>query len=251
MWRAGLRRRGDLLVGRVRPSCSSRASLRRSRGPRADRRSAAPRPTRVGPIVFLDRGRAARARAGRATSSGSTRIAPHALVALGQGAELDAAVARCLELLAADPELQVAALRVEPLARSSRVPDGVVHLRGDLPDEPLLPRLRPRRLRRRLQRLPRADRPPASRRSSSRCRARSTTRPRGRAGRRRAGWGGGSTAPEDAALERAAGRAARCRCRAQAVRRASRPCHLLGRAAGAAAWSSRACRGEGQALLGR
>ena len=79
---------------------------------------------------------------------------------------------------------------VEHRRAASRFPPGSSALDGHLPDEPLLPRLRPRGRRRRLQRLPRADRLRASRRCSCRWRATPTTRPRARAGRtaRAPGW---------------------------------------------------------------
>jgi UDP:flavonoid glycosyltransferase YjiC (YdhE family) len=86
---------------------------------------------RVGPIVFLDRGELL-SREEATAELGLDPERPHALVALGQGPELDRTVARCLELLAAHPEVQVAALE-SSLSPELRVPGEVVHLRGTYP----------------------------------------------------------------------------------------------------------------------
>ena len=86
---------------------------------------------RVAPIVFLDPGELL-SREEACAELGLDPERPHALVALGQGPELDRAVARCLELLAEHPELQVAALE-SSLSPELRVPDGVVLLRGTYP----------------------------------------------------------------------------------------------------------------------
>jgi UDP:flavonoid glycosyltransferase YjiC (YdhE family) len=86
---------------------------------------------RVGPIVFLDRDELL-SREEATAELGLDPERPHALVALGQGPELDRAVARCLELLAAHPEIQVAALE-SSLSPELRVPGEVVHLRGTYP----------------------------------------------------------------------------------------------------------------------
>ena len=86
---------------------------------------------RVGPIVFLDRDELL-SREEATAELGLDPDRPHALVALGQGPELDRAVARALELLAAHPEIQVAALE-SSLSPELRVPGDVVHLRGTYP----------------------------------------------------------------------------------------------------------------------
>jgi len=86
---------------------------------------------RVRPIVFLDRAELLpRERA--AAELGLDPARRTALVTLGQGGEVDRAVARSLEALAAVPELQVAALR-SGLAPSLHVPDGVVRLEATFP----------------------------------------------------------------------------------------------------------------------
>jgi UDP:flavonoid glycosyltransferase YjiC (YdhE family) len=86
---------------------------------------------RIAPIVFLDRSELL-SRETACAELGLDLDRRHALVALGQGAELDAAVARSLERLAADPEVQVAALE-SSLSPGLRIPEGVVHLRGTYP----------------------------------------------------------------------------------------------------------------------
>ena len=86
---------------------------------------------RVAPIVFLDREETL-AREEACTELGLDPERPHALVALGQGPELDGAVARSLETLARRPEVQVAALE-SSLSPELRVPGEVVHLRGTYP----------------------------------------------------------------------------------------------------------------------
>ena len=86
---------------------------------------------RVAPIVFLDPGELL-SREEACAELGLDPDRPHALVALGQGPELDRAVARCLELLAEHPELQVAALE-SSLSPELRVPGEVVLLRGTYP----------------------------------------------------------------------------------------------------------------------
>ena len=86
---------------------------------------------RVAPIVFLDPGELL-SREEACAELGLDPERPHALVALGQGPELDRAVARCLEFLAEHPELQVAALE-SSLSPELRVPGEVVLLRGTYP----------------------------------------------------------------------------------------------------------------------
>ena len=71
------------------------------RGLTVERRAEA---ERVGPIVFLDPPELL-PRAEACAELGLDPDRPHALVALGQGPELDAAVARSLERLASDPEV--------------------------------------------------------------------------------------------------------------------------------------------------
>jgi UDP:flavonoid glycosyltransferase YjiC (YdhE family) len=98
------------------------------RGLTAARRAEA---KRVGPIVYLDREELLpREEAERELGLDPGR--PHALVALGQGAELDRAVERALARLARERELQVAALE-SSLAPGLSVPEGVVHLRATYP----------------------------------------------------------------------------------------------------------------------
>ena len=87
---------------------------------------------RVGPIVLLDRDRAARPRAAPRPSSGSSRGRTNVLVALGQGAEVGEATARCLRRLAGRDDVQVAALS-SALAALDAVPEGVVELRATYP----------------------------------------------------------------------------------------------------------------------
>ena len=98
------------------------------RGLTVERRAEA---ERIGPIVFLDSSELL-SREEAAAELGLDPDRPHALVALGQGPELDAAVARSLERLAASPEVQVAALE-SSLSPELQVPDDVVHLRGTYP----------------------------------------------------------------------------------------------------------------------
>jgi UDP:flavonoid glycosyltransferase YjiC (YdhE family) len=86
---------------------------------------------RVGPIVFLDPSELL-SREEATAELGLDPDRPHALVALGQGPELDGAVARSLERLAAAPDVQVAALE-SSLSPELHVPEEVVHLRGTYP----------------------------------------------------------------------------------------------------------------------
>jgi UDP:flavonoid glycosyltransferase YjiC (YdhE family) len=86
---------------------------------------------RIAPIVFLDRPELL-TREEACAELGLDPDRPHALVALGQGPEVDAAVAGSLERLAADPEVQVAALE-SSLSPELHVPEEVVHLRGTYP----------------------------------------------------------------------------------------------------------------------
>ncbi|MGI8460466.1 MAG: glycosyltransferase, partial [Solirubrobacterales bacterium] len=86
---------------------------------------------RVGPIVFLgDRELLGREQA--VIDLGLDPARQHALLALGQGAEVDAAVERCLALLSSHPEIQVAALE-SSLSPKLSVPSDVVPLRGTYP----------------------------------------------------------------------------------------------------------------------
>lgn len=86
---------------------------------------------RVAPIVFCDEAELL-SREEACRQLGLDPAGPNALIALGQGPELDAAVERCLGLLARAPDLRVAALE-SSLSPSLRVPDEVVHLRGTYP----------------------------------------------------------------------------------------------------------------------
>lgn len=86
---------------------------------------------RAGPIVYLDRDELLpREEAEREIGLDPGR--PHALVALGQGPELDRAVERSLARLSREAGLQVAALE-SSLAPGLSVPEGVVHLRATYP----------------------------------------------------------------------------------------------------------------------
>jgi UDP:flavonoid glycosyltransferase YjiC (YdhE family) len=98
------------------------------RGLTASRRAEA---ERVGPIVYLDRDELLP----REQAEAELGLDPgraHALVALGQGPDLDPAVERSLARLARDDELQVAALE-SSLAPGLSVPEEVVHLRATYP----------------------------------------------------------------------------------------------------------------------
>jgi len=86
---------------------------------------------RVDPIVYLDPGELLDRRAA-AAELGLDPDRRTALVALGQGGEVDAAVARSLAALAEDPDLQVAALR-STIASGLEVPPGVVLLDATFP----------------------------------------------------------------------------------------------------------------------
>lgn len=85
----------------------------------------------VSPIVFLDDDELL-PRDEACDELGLDPDRAHALVALGQGAELEVAAERSLRLLALDPELEVAALE-SSLSPGLRIPDGVIHLRGTYP----------------------------------------------------------------------------------------------------------------------
>lgn len=98
------------------------------RGLTVERRAEA---ERIDPIVFLDPTELL-PREEASAELGLDPERPHALVALGQGPELDAAVARTLERLAPAPEVQVAALE-SSLSPELRVPEHVVRLRGTYP----------------------------------------------------------------------------------------------------------------------
>ena len=129
------------------------------RGPTARRRR---KVHEVAPIVFCDDEELLpRAEAERelGLEPGMTTV----LVQLGQGAEVARAQDRCLRALAGREGVQVAAMSsaIAGLVRRSR---GDRASARDLSDQPLLRGLRRRRLRRRLQRLPRADPLPGSER---------------------------------------------------------------------------------------
>ena len=98
------------------------------RGPTVGLRSTA---VRVEPIVYLDGGELLD-RAAAAAELGLDPERRTALVTLGQGGEVDAAVARSLRALARRPDLQVAALQ-SSIAPGLAVPGNVVHLRSTFP----------------------------------------------------------------------------------------------------------------------
>lgn len=129
MWRAGssvapLRRQGAFDVVLEPGELAAEAD----RGPTTGLRSEA---IRVDPIVYLDRDELLdRERA--AAELGLDPGRRTALVTLGQGGAVDAAVARTLAALARREEIQVAALE-SSLAPGLEVPDGVVHLRSTFP----------------------------------------------------------------------------------------------------------------------
>jgi len=98
------------------------------RGPTVPRRGEA---KRIRPIVFLDPGELL----GREQAAAELGLDPSrrtALVNLGQGGELDRAVARTIAALAAVPGLQVAALQ-SSLAPDVDLPPGVVRLSATFP----------------------------------------------------------------------------------------------------------------------
>lgn len=98
------------------------------RGPTVAQRRLA---THVDPIVFLDRAELLdreRAAAALGLDPGRRTV----LVNLGQGGEVDRAVERTLAMLAAHPEIQVAALQ-SSIGSELRVPGGVVRLRATFP----------------------------------------------------------------------------------------------------------------------
>ncbi len=101
---------------------------RADRGPTVAERPAA---RRVDPIVYLDPGELLDRRAA-AYELGLDPGRRTALVSLGQGGELDRAVARTLTALAAHDDVQVAALE-SSIAPGIEVPPGVVHLRATFP----------------------------------------------------------------------------------------------------------------------
>jgi UDP:flavonoid glycosyltransferase YjiC (YdhE family) len=128
MWRqssgrAPLRRAGafDLVLE------PGELAAKADRGPTVAER---PRAVRVDPIVFLDPGELLDRRAA-AAELGLDPDRRTALVSLGQGGELDRAVARTLAALA-DHDVQVAALQ-SSIAPGLEVPPGVVHLRSTFP----------------------------------------------------------------------------------------------------------------------
>jgi UDP-N-acetylglucosamine:LPS N-acetylglucosamine transferase len=86
---------------------------------------------RLDPITYCDPSELL----GRTEAERALGLAPghlNALVALGQGRELDAAVRRCLDELAARPEVQVAALE-SGISSRLEVPEGVILLRDIYP----------------------------------------------------------------------------------------------------------------------
>jgi len=89
------------------------------------------RAVRVDPIVYLDRDELLDRRAA-AAELGLDPDRRTVLVALGQGNEVDRAVARSLRALAAEPDLQLVALR-SSIASGLEVPDGVVRLEATFP----------------------------------------------------------------------------------------------------------------------
>jgi UDP:flavonoid glycosyltransferase YjiC (YdhE family) len=94
----------------------------------AERRDEA---VRLGPITLCDDSELlSRAEAERALGLDPGRV--NALVSLGQGPEVDAAVRRCLARLAPEPELQVAALE-SSISPRLELPEGVVTLRDTYP----------------------------------------------------------------------------------------------------------------------
>ncbi len=129
MWRAGssvapLRRQGAFDVV-LEPGELAAAN---DRGPTRELRGDA---VAVPPIVYLDRDELLdRERA--AAELGLDPGRRTALVTLGQGGEVDAAVARTLAALGRDEEIQIAALE-SSLAPGLDVPDDVVHLRSTFP----------------------------------------------------------------------------------------------------------------------
>ena len=129
MWRPGVGAEGiywsrefDLIVEPGELAASA------DRGLTAERRDEV---TPVPPIVYLDPGELlSRDQAERELGLEPGRV--NALVALGQGVELDETVARSLATLAADPGIQVAALE-SSLSPKLQIPDGVVHLEATYP----------------------------------------------------------------------------------------------------------------------
>lgn len=129
MWRQGsatapLRRAGAFDVVLEPGELAASAD----RGPTVAERFAA---VRVDPIVFLDREELLDRRAA-AAELGLDPDRRTALVSLGQGGELDRAVARSLAALAARADVQVAALQ-SSIAEGLEVPPDVVHLRSTFP----------------------------------------------------------------------------------------------------------------------
>ena len=98
------------------------------RGPTVNERGHA---LRVDPIVFLDRSELLD-RASAAAALGLDPAKRTALVSLGQGGEVNRAVARALKALVAVPDLQVAALQ-SSIAAGIEVPEEVIHLSATFP----------------------------------------------------------------------------------------------------------------------
>ncbi len=129
MWRAGssrapLRRQGAFDVV-LEPG---ELAFRSDRGPTREFRSGA---VGVDPIVFLDRDELL----GREEAAAELGLDPSrrtALVTLGQGGEVDRAVAKTLKAFTARGDIQVAALQ-SSIAPGLDVPDGVIHLRSTFP----------------------------------------------------------------------------------------------------------------------
>jgi hypothetical protein len=129
MWRPG---RGEAALGRAGAFAAvlepGELAAEADRGATVALRGEA---IRVAPITFLDR----EEMLDRALAERELGLEPggvNALVALGQGAELDRAVETSLRVLAASPGVRVAAIE-SSLAPGLDVPEGVVHVRGSFP----------------------------------------------------------------------------------------------------------------------
>ena len=129
MWRRG---RGEAALGRAGAFAAvlepGELAAAQDRGATVARRGEA---IRVAPIAFLDR----EEMLDRDLAERELGLEPggvNALVALGQGAELDRAVQASLRVLAASTGVRVAAIE-SSLAPGLDVPEGVVHVRGSFP----------------------------------------------------------------------------------------------------------------------
>lgn len=129
MWRAGssrapIKRQGAFDYVLEPGELASRSD----RGPTTQFRAGA---VGVDPIVFLE----PQELLDRETAAAELGLDPSrrtALISLGQGGEVDRAVARALDAFAARGDIQVAALQ-SSLAPGLEVPDGVIHLRSTFP----------------------------------------------------------------------------------------------------------------------